>query len=143
MMAESRPFPLVVWGPLLLRTSTGRNSLAMAAALRYSESLRGSNGASRTCSRPKESAMKDLTPGWHAFIGQSVVIDMAAPYVYVGRLVGERSGYLDLEDADAHDLRDTTTTRERYILDCREHGVRPNRRRVLVDAKQMVAISLL
>lgn len=87
--------------------------------------------------------MSDATPGWQAFIGQSVVIDISAPYVYVGRLLGERGGYLELEDADAHDLRDTSTTREKYVLDCREHGVRPNRKRVLVDLKQMVAISLL
>lgn len=87
--------------------------------------------------------MIDAVPGWHAFVGKQVVIDITAPYVFVGRLVGERAGYLDLEEADAHDLRDTATTREKYILDCREHGIRPNRRRVLVDLKQMVAISLL
>jgi hypothetical protein len=68
---------------------------------------------------------------------------MQAPYVYVGRLVAERAGYLILEDADAHDLRDSSTTRERYILDCREHGVRPNRKQVLVDAHQVVALSRL
>lgn len=82
-------------------------------------------------------------PGWQDYLGQMVVVDITAPYVFIGQLAGEHAGYLCLKDADCHDLRDTATTRERYVLDSREHGVRPNRRQVLVDLKQVVAISRL
>lgn len=77
------------------------------------------------------------------FDGQQVVLDMASPYVYVGRLVGEDSQYFILEDADVHDLRDTSTTRDLYVLDCRRHGVGANRRRVFVQKNQVVSLSKL
>lgn len=76
-------------------------------------------------------------------LGEVVVFDMGPPYVYVGTLRGIEQGYLVLEDADAHDLRDSNSTRERYILETRMHGVRTNRARVLVDARQVVAVSKL
>jgi len=75
--------------------------------------------------------------------GQQVVLDMAAPYVFVGQLAGEDSQYLILEDADAHDLRDTSTTRDLYVLDCRRHGIQANRKRVFVQKSQVVSLSKL
>ena len=76
-------------------------------------------------------------------LGQQIVLDMAAPYVYLGTLAGEVSQYLILEEADAHDLRDTSTTRDLYVLDCRKHGIGVNRRRVYVQKTQIVSLSLL
>lgn len=80
---------------------------------------------------------------WEELIGAVVVLDMVPPYVYIGRLEGERAGMLILADADAHDLRDSNTTRERYVLDSRLHGVRTNRTRVLVDLRQIAAVTRL
>ena len=87
-----------------------------------------------------------ITPtvaAWEDFIDQVVVLDVESPYVYLGTLKAERGGYLVLHDADAHDLRDTNTTREKYVLDSREHGIRPNRKKTYVDLRQVVAITLL
>ena len=42
-----------------------------------------------------------------------------------------------------HDLRDSSTTRELYVLDIRRHGLGPNRRRVLISRTDVVGISLL
>lgn len=75
--------------------------------------------------------------------GALVVLDLASPWVYIGRLVEERAEYLVLEDADAHDLRDTSTSREKYILDCRMHGPTPNRRKVWVNRRDLVGVSRL
>jgi hypothetical protein len=80
---------------------------------------------------------------WSTLAGKWVVVDMSSPYVYLGRLVGEASGFIVLEEADCHDLRDTTTTRERYVLDCRVHGIRANRHRVWVRMGEIVGISRL
>ncbi|WP_437186179.1 hypothetical protein SH668x_003320 [Planctomicrobium sp. SH668] len=77
------------------------------------------------------------------FIGEIVVFDMVAPYVYIGTLVGADSHYLILEDADAHDLRDSSTTRDLYVLDCRRHGVGINRHRIFVQKNQVVSMSKL
>ncbi|MEW4527529.1 hypothetical protein [Maioricimonas sp. JC845] len=82
---------------------------------------------------------EDLSP----LMGQNVVLDVVAQYVYIGRLAGSDHKYLVLEEADVHDLRDTTTTRELYVLDSRRHGVSVNRQRVLVSRDQIVSLSAL
>src|SRR5205814_3029924 len=51
--------------------------------------------------------------------------------------------YLVLEQADVHDLRDTTTTRELYVIDSKRLGVHANRERVLVRIGEIVSISAL
>ena len=75
--------------------------------------------------------------------GCDVVLDVVSPFVFIGRVVGEDPHFIILENADAHDLRDSTTTREHYILDTRRHGIGANRRRVCVAKSQLVAISKL
>ena len=62
---------------------------------------------------------------------------------FSGRSTGHDHKYLILEQADAHDLRDTTTNRENYIVDLRRHGIRPNRDRVYVRLEEVVSISVL
>jgi hypothetical protein len=68
---------------------------------------------------------------------------MSSPYVYVGTLRGSSGNYLILADADGHDLRDTATTRDRYVLDCALHGIHANRQMVWVNVAQIVALSRL
>ena len=76
-------------------------------------------------------------------LGETVVLDLSSPYVYIGRLTEEQADYLVLEEVDAHDLRDSATTREKYVLDCRLHGVRANRRQIWVHRRDIVGISRL
>ena len=76
-------------------------------------------------------------------MGREVVIDVSSLYVYVGRLTGRDHHYAVLEDADAHDLRDTNTTRDAYVIETRRHGISHNRRRVLVRLDEVVSVSLL
>jgi hypothetical protein len=77
------------------------------------------------------------------FIGREVVLDLTSPYVILGTYRGcDRLHYI-IEDADVHDLRDTTTTRELYVLDAKRHGVNCNRKRALVRQGEVVSISLL
>jgi small nuclear ribonucleoprotein (snRNP)-like protein len=76
-------------------------------------------------------------------LNHEVVLDVASPYIYIGTLVGSDHRYLVLENADVHDLRDTTTTRDLYVLDARRHGLNANRKRVLVSRDQVVSLSRL
>jgi len=78
-----------------------------------------------------------------ALLGQNVVLDAVSLYAIVGRLAGRDERYFILEDADVHDLRDTPTTRERYVLDSRLHGIRISRRHLLVRRDEIVSISAL
>ena len=77
------------------------------------------------------------------FIGQDVVIDVESQYVFLGRLTVLQPGWLILRDADVHDLRDSKTTRELYVLDSRTDGIRVNRREVSIPTRQVVSVSLL
>jgi hypothetical protein len=76
-------------------------------------------------------------------LGEVVVLDGTAPFVHIGRLVAADHHYLKLEDADVHDLRDSATTRDLYVIDARRHGVNVNRRKVLVSREQIVSLSRL
>ncbi len=80
---------------------------------------------------------------WSRLLGQEVVLDLASPYVMLGKLAAAHQDYLELEQVDAHDLRDTQTTREKYVLECRLHGIRPNRGRAWISLREIVSISLL
>ena len=85
----------------------------------------------------------DPKNSWGSLEGELVVLDLSSPYVYLGRLVSDRGDCLVLEDVDAHDLRDTATSREKYVLDCRMHGIHANRRKVWVRKSDVVAVSRL
>lgn len=77
------------------------------------------------------------------FLNQQVVIDLQSPYVCIGRLVGWDQAFLEVRDADLHDFRDSQATREIYVYDSARLGVRRNRARVLVNRREIVAITRL
>ena len=77
------------------------------------------------------------------FLNQKVVIDCVSMYVCLGTLLRADERFLELKNADIHDLRDTQTTREKYVLDCRLHGIRPNRARAWISLRELVAVSKL
>ena len=80
---------------------------------------------------------------WAENVGHLVVLDMCSPYVILGKLVEAQADCLLLDEVDVHDLRDTTTTREKYVLDSRMHGIRANRRRAAVRLADLVSMSRL
>lgn len=75
--------------------------------------------------------------------GQTVVLDLVSPYVVLGLFTEADDRYLTLINADIHDLRDSKITRELYVLQAREHGIRANRKRVLIRTEEVVALSRL
>lgn len=76
-------------------------------------------------------------------IGTRVVIDMRSEYVCLGTLVRLDDHFIELKNADLHDLRDTDTTRENYVAASVCTGVKRNRKRVMLFRHEMVAISRL
>jgi hypothetical protein len=77
------------------------------------------------------------------FMGQRIVVDMRSPFVCLGTLQRIDELWLELVNADFHDLRDTQSTRELYVADSRATGIKRNRKRVLVVRADVVAVSLL
>ena len=82
-------------------------------------------------------------PVWSDLLGRILVLDLASPYVILGTLTGVTPGFLTFDDADVHDLRDSKTTRELYVLESRRHGIRCNRKRVSVSLREIVSVSRL
>ena len=78
---------------------------------------------------------REPSPLFLAMIGQVVVVDLRSTYVCLGTLVGGDEQYLELLDADFHDFRDSTATREIYVYDSARYGIRRNRSRILSAMK--------
>jgi small nuclear ribonucleoprotein (snRNP)-like protein len=76
-----------------------------------------------------------------ALLNQVVVVDLRSTYVCLGTLESCDEQYLVLLDADLHDLRDSTATREVYVYDSVRFGIRRNRARILVRVDDIVAIT--
>lgn len=83
------------------------------------------------------------SPRFEQLFGELVVLDLSSQFVYLGRLVELQGDFLVLAEADAHDLRDSTTTREKYVLAARDHGINVNRRRVWVSRREVIGVSRL
>lgn len=78
-----------------------------------------------------------------ALIGEKVVLDLRSSYVCLGTLVRADETYYELKNADLHDLRDTETSRENYVVESRDTGIKRNRKRVLVVRADVVALARL
>lgn len=76
-------------------------------------------------------------------LGEVVVVDLSSTFVCLGKLMRQDELYLELGDADLHDMRDSQTSREFYIADSHVTGIKRNRKRVLVFRSDVVAISRL
>jgi hypothetical protein len=76
-------------------------------------------------------------------IGQKVVVDLRSEYVCLGTLLRVDADFLELKNADLHDLRDTDTTREVYVAESCLTGIKRNRRRMLLARAEIVAIAPL
>jgi hypothetical protein len=77
------------------------------------------------------------------FLGQKVVIDFRSTFVCLGTLQRLDDHFLELKNADLHDLRDTDTTRENYVAESKATGIKRNRKRVLIVRGDVVAIACL
>lgn len=78
-----------------------------------------------------------------AFLQQAVVIDTQGPLLYIGTLVAVHERHLVLAEADVHHASDSRTTRELYVAETRDLGVRVNRGRVVVERGVVASVSLL
>ena len=75
--------------------------------------------------------------------GAVVVVDFDGPWLAFGRLTGLTTAWIELTEADLHDLREGSSSRDVYALETQKLGVRVNRRRVRLPLAQIIAISRL
>ena len=86
------------------------------------------------------SAFTERARGW---IGENLVVDFRSPMVAIGRREGAEDDLLEMHDADLHDLRDTDTTRELYVVKAARYGVQVNRTVLLVRVDDVLAVARL
>jgi hypothetical protein len=79
----------------------------------------------------------------HEFIGATIVVDLRSEYVCLGTLTRLDDHFIEMKNADLHDLRDTDTTRENYTAASRATGIKRNRKRVLLLRSEIVAVAKL
>jgi small nuclear ribonucleoprotein (snRNP)-like protein len=77
------------------------------------------------------------------YIGEKVVIDLRSQFVCLGILTRFDEHFLELKNADLHDLRDTDTSRENYVAANISTGIKRNRKRVLILRSDIVAVARL
>lgn len=77
------------------------------------------------------------------YLEQKVVIDTRSSWVYLGVLERVLQGAVELSDVDVHENRDTSTTKEVYVLESSKSGVIPNRNKVYINMEYIVSFSPL
>lgn len=78
-----------------------------------------------------------------SYIGQKVVIDTRADLIYIGTLKVVDRWFYVLTDVDVHDHRESSSTKDVYIIESKKYGIKKNRSEVLVRAAEVVSISRL
>ena len=77
------------------------------------------------------------------FANKTVVLDLSSPYVAIGEFSSADDNFVVLNNADIHDMRESRTTRDIYLIQAKENGIRVNRRSVTIRKEEIVAIAML
>ncbi len=87
--------------------------------------------------------MAKRQPSVAELIGRQVVLDTGGPTTYLGTLAAVTHDGFWLEGADLRDRIEGHATKERYVCEARQQGIRPNRRRIFVFSHVVISISAL
>lgn len=75
-----------------------------------------------------------------SLLGRIVVLDLADPFVVIGLLEEMDAAYYRLRDADLHDLRESGSTRDYYLYEIRQSGMKSNRSKLLIRRDAVVGL---
>jgi hypothetical protein len=80
---------------------------------------------------------------WEPLVGKVVVVDTDSAFVYLGTLKSVDDQFVVLVEVDAHDGRESPSTKEQYVMETKRYGVKANRREISVRTARVVSISRL
>ncbi|MBI4565026.1 MAG: hypothetical protein HY716_10080 [Planctomycetes bacterium] len=83
------------------------------------------------------------TAAWGEWIEQEVVVDTDSAYVYLGTLAEVKDHFVRLTNVDVHDRGEGASTKEKYIMDAKRFGIKPNRKEVSIRKSTIVSLSRL
>lgn len=88
--------------------------------------------------------MNPTSPPFLRLVGSVVVVDTrAANLAYLGTLAAVWPEEIELADADVHDMQESKTAREVYVMEARKFGVQANRKSVWIRLSEVVSLSRL
>lgn len=76
------------------------------------------------------------------YIQESVVVDTFSSFIYLGTLKAVHQDFIELENADVHDIHDSNSTKENYLRNALITGIRPNRKTCRIDKSKIISITL-
>ncbi len=85
----------------------------------------------------------DALSAIESLIGHEVVLDTAGPITFLGTLSQICEDGYWLQNADFRDRSEGHVTKERYVCEARQSGIRPNRQSLFVFARTVISISRL
>ena len=88
---------------------------------------------------PSSSPAEELA----CFLGKDVILDTRGELLYLGRLEHIGEWFLTLADADVHDLNESRTRKDVYLIEAARFGVKKNRHQVMVRNREIVSLSSL
>lgn len=92
---------------------------------------------------PRESGSARVPSELLRYRDRYIVVDTSTHFVFIGKLVEASDDFVTLADADIHDRRESPSTNEKYIMDSKKLGVRPNRQLVHIRYSEVVSVSAL
>jgi small nuclear ribonucleoprotein (snRNP)-like protein len=84
---------------------------------------------------------KKKGPGLWRFLNKDIVVDTNSSYLYIGTFVNFDEDFIELKDVDVHDSREGQSTKERYIMEAKKFGTKPNRKSVSIFRDSIVSVS--
>ena len=87
--------------------------------------------------------MVESTSSIEELVGFDVVLDTAGPVTYLGTLSEICPDGFWLTDADIRDRTEGHVSKERYVCEAKDNGIRANRRRIFVFREVVVSCSAL
>lgn len=84
-----------------------------------------------------------VSDSFRGFVGSEVVIDTDSTYVFIGKLTDVTDHTLTLADVDVHDRSESTSTKEKYVMEAKKFGIKKNRRQVTVRTDSVICVSRL
>ena len=76
------------------------------------------------------------------FLDKIVVVDTDTHWLYVGTLKKIEKEFLILENVDAHNMTESRSTRDEYLVAMKTNGLVINRKQVAVMRGKVVGLSL-
>jgi small nuclear ribonucleoprotein (snRNP)-like protein len=97
----------------------------------------------RLCPGTSLGMSSDAEAWMRSLVGQVVVVDLDESYLVIGTLTAVDQHHLSFKEADLHDHGEANCTKDVYLLETRQLGVRFNRKEVAIPRSRVLAISRL